>query len=1063
MWNTGETTQTIDVDTTGTYWVEVFGNNGCSAFDDIVVTEYGISRDLSNQWYFGERAGIDFNENPPAALVDDNLMSSPEGCATISDVDGALLFYTNGSTIWNKDDSVMVNGTNIGGDSTATQSVLILPFADDQTLFYVFTTEQVYGDFDYKLRVSVVDIKDDVARGSVVIKGVPLMDFSAERVTASGFDDSKWLLGHEFGNNNFQANFIDETGIGATVHTPLGTFLDVLDEIEASSYFRFSPDSLVAMMVPGENTIDLLTFDDQEGTLSGPITIDTEEPASNPLYGLEFSQESERLYVTTTGSGSKLIQYDLDALGTDDAEQMIASSKFDGYPTGNNYGALQMGPNGSIYLVQDNSSTVISIDQPSGDDANAGFNPTGINIDPLGEGRIARLGLPNFTQDVNDPSQPPGFVVESACFGQALDLIATGTSIIDMYEWTFDENASPQSGSGDSISVVYNTLGEHVITLRIFNRCGYDSLFMDTVEVFAVPDNPTIPDNVAICDGEVVLEATEEDDPNLSYIWSTGDTTRTITVTEPAVIEVALLTGEGCPSDTSEVFVGAVISVDLGPDQNICQDEQVIPLDAQNAVGVFNWTVDTAAASNTRFQDINTSVPGNFIYALEYTEQVSGCIARDTVNINILESPQATTLGTPPTDCASDDGTIEVNITSSGNFSYGLSGLETRSAQLFDGPGTPPLFTSLSAGTYFVDLQNQVTGCANTIPVLLEDNAPFDLIGTAVPSCGSEGDLQLELTGLPTATVNIQIFTDEGDTVRSLQDVLVPIETIENFDTGLYIIQVQEIGGLGCVQIDSVNLSEQFPQSNFDLLPIQELCGTRDEVSLTPGTNGDALYTWTNASGETIGIGENVQIAFAGDYVVTATGEELCPISDTVEIDINPFPNVEIVENGDLCFGDLTLTAVADSAFAGPFSYQWLFGEERTEVFQTQIINPTEPGRYQVRLIDPTIGCEATSNPVQIRCNPRVRAPNAFSPNGNGRNEVFFVFPNNFVDNFEIFVYNRWGELVFYSDNFGFEWNGDFRGKLLPVGTYAYVMKFTSNNDPQLGVIEQYGSITLVR
>ena len=345
----------------------------------------------------------------------------------------------------------------------------------------------------------------------------------------------------------------------------------------------------------------------------------------------------------------------------------------------------------------------------------------------------------------------------------------------------------------------------------------------------------------------------------------------------------------------------------------------------------------------------------------------------------------------------------------------------------------------------------------------MEDNAPFDLIGTAVPSCGSEGDLQLELTGLPTATVNIQIFTDEGDTVRSLQDVLVPIETIENFDTGLYIIQVQEIGGLGCVQIDSVNLSEQFPQSNFDLLPIQELCGTRDEVSLTPGTNGDALYTWTNASGETIGIGENVQIAFAGDYVVTATGEELCPISDTVEIDINPFPNVEIVENGDLCFGDLTLTAVADSAFAGPFSDQWLFGEERTEVFQTQIINPTEPGRYQVRLIDPTIGCEATSNPVQIRCNPRVRAPNAFSPNGNGRNEVFFVFPNNFVDNFEIFVYNRWGELVFYSDNFGFEWNGDFRGKLLPVGTYAYVMKFTSNNDPQLGVIEQYGSITLVR
>ena len=96
-------------------------------------------------------------------------------------------------------------------------------------------------------------------------------------------------------------------------------------------------------------------------------------------------------------------------------------------------------------------------------------------------------------------------------------------------------------------------------------------------------------------------------------------------------------------------------------------------------------------------------------------------------------------------------------------------------------------------------------------------------------------------------------------------------------------------------------------------------------------------------------------------------------------------------------------------------------------------------------------------------CDPLIVAPNAFSPNGNGQNEFFFIIPNPFIDNFEIFIYSRWGELVYYSQDQGFRWNGDFRNDELGPGTFSYVMKFTSLEEPEKGTQTQFGSVTILK
>ena len=72
----------------------------------------------SNIWYFGENAGLDFNSGIPVALIDGQLVTQ-EGCVSIADNNGDLLFYTDGSLVYNKNHLVMPNGSGLTGDFLA--------------------------------------------------------------------------------------------------------------------------------------------------------------------------------------------------------------------------------------------------------------------------------------------------------------------------------------------------------------------------------------------------------------------------------------------------------------------------------------------------------------------------------------------------------------------------------------------------------------------------------------------------------------------------------------------------------------------------------------------------------------------------------------------------------------------------------------------------------------------------------------------------------------------------------------------------------------------------------
>ena len=120
-------------------------------------------------------------------------------------------------------------------------------------------------------------------------------------------------------------------------------------------------------------------------------------------------------------------------------------------------------------------------------------------------------------------------------------------------------------------------------------------------------------------------------------------------------------------------------------------------------------------------------------------------------------------------------------------------------------------------------------------------------------------------------------------------------------------------------------------------------------------------------------------------------------------------------------------------------------------------------GIYQVEVVN-EFGCSVIDSVEVIEdCSPRITAPNAFRPGG--VNDAFFVYPKYVsTDDFEVKIYNRWGELVFQSTDRDFRWDGTYNGKVAPLGTYPYVIHYKADTqETSDNILEERGGVTVIR
>ena len=99
-----------------------------------------LAQNEAGNWYFRQSAGLSFNSGAPVTLTN-GLLNTLKGCASISDANGNLLFYTNGTVVRNRNHNVMTNGNNLKGNSISSQSAIIIPKPGSTTNYFIFTID----------------------------------------------------------------------------------------------------------------------------------------------------------------------------------------------------------------------------------------------------------------------------------------------------------------------------------------------------------------------------------------------------------------------------------------------------------------------------------------------------------------------------------------------------------------------------------------------------------------------------------------------------------------------------------------------------------------------------------------------------------------------------------------------------------------------------------------------------------------------------------------------------------------------------------------------------------
>jgi gliding motility-associated-like protein len=349
------------------------------------------SQKQGNIWHFGNGNGIDFNSGEPVVILGGqtgtDAVLNQEGCSSISDSAGHLLFYTGGKTIWNRNHQPMPNGSGLMGGTSSTQSSIIIPLPGSNSIYYVFTSDEFQG-YDYPpqiqkgYRYSIVDICLNDSLGDVLFynKNILLLDSSTEKIAAcqDASGNGYWIIGHKLFSDEFQAWHLVSTGISETVTTHIGTIHGWEQSNlswwnpTAQGQMKLNPQGTKLALVIGNGEpaiIDLFDFNTTTGIISNFCHFVIDSGLGTIVYGVEFSPDGNKFYATFSGGsiGKHLYQFDITA-GNGDCEAIKTSQTIIHQSSINSnsvmYG-MQIAPNGKIYLVGNTSNDLSCINFPN--------------------------------------------------------------------------------------------------------------------------------------------------------------------------------------------------------------------------------------------------------------------------------------------------------------------------------------------------------------------------------------------------------------------------------------------------------------------------------------------------------------------------------------------------------------------------------------------------------------------------------------------------------------------------------------------------------------------------
>ncbi|MBT4931186.1 MAG: T9SS type B sorting domain-containing protein [Flavobacteriales bacterium] len=562
-------------------------------------------------WYFGNQSGIHFTTSGPVAEGSGQL-NTQEGCATISDNSGDLLFYTDGISVWDQTHTVMPNGTGLLGNPSSTHSGIIVPRPGNATDYYVFTVD-ASGQSGDGLNYSRVDMNLNSGNGDVVTteKNVSLVAQTSEKVTAIGKPGGYWVVTHEAETDKFDAVEVTSAGVNTTpvvsntgvTTAGFGFGIKASPDGQKIAAVYFSTDSI--FLYDFDASTGMVTFDKKIGSTMG----------SNIFYGLAFSPSNELLYMQAYSVGD-VRQFDLTQVTS---AAITASEVVIGQPVTGSPGAggqLQLGPDGKLYCARRGGTWVSVINDPNTLGTACNWQDTAVI---LTTGATCWWGLPTFIQSFFSAS----FQVGDACFGDST-FFELDTIGVDSVFWNFDDPGSGSENTSDDFfpTHLYTDTGAYSVML-----IAYSDTLVDTVyrNVFIYPRQTLElgPDTI-LCFGDTYYLDVSQ--PYASYRWSDSSTADTFAIWTDSTVYVTVYGVCDTLIDSISVEFDSIIFFELGPDTTFCEGNSLI-LDANITVTADAWwntgdSIDSITVFQSGFYELNAiNTCGPF---------------RDTINVEVI-------------------------------------------------------------------------------------------------------------------------------------------------------------------------------------------------------------------------------------------------------------------------------------------------------------------------------------------------------------------------------------------------------------------------------------------
>lgn len=585
--------------------------------------------------------------------------------------------------------------------------------------------------------------------------------------------------------------------------------------------------------------------------------------------------------------------------------------------------------------------------------------------------------------------------------------------------------------------ITWETIGQYAFNLPIAST--YNILVRDLSGCISVTYNELLPDSMStitsvysnyngsdiscfgFSNGEVLTSTIGGSGP-YSYLWNNGQTDSIATNLSANMYLVTVTDTNGC-SVIDSVMVDSPLPINASLNISSNFNGQDI-----SCYGLANGEVSSVVSGGTGSYTYvwsngqNTAIATGLVagtYSFSVTD-LNGCSANGNITLTQPDSVHSSAVITPVSCNGGNDGFIDLTV---------VGGTMPYSYQWSNGSSNEDP-VNLPSGTYQV-IVTDVNSCIDTLYNLVVDPTAITLSTTAIDVlCKGDANGSVDLTAVG-GTPPYLFSWNSGETSEDIFNVI----------AGIYTVTVTD--GNGCFTDITDTIFE--PDSLLiSLLGTNVSCygqaNGEIQMNISGGTEPYSI-NWSN--GQFI---EDIIDLTAGMYNVIIIDDNGCSQSDTLEI-TQPDSLWGIISSSEYFHGhNVSLNGELDASidvqiFGGtmPYTYLWSTGDTTQNLDNLGGWDDIEEN-YSVEIIDAQ-GCYYYLE-IDLTQPYDIDLPTACSPNGDGKNDFFFIrgieaYPKN-----KLYIYNRWGSLVYNKNNYANTWDGQTNsGSLLPDATYFVILE----------------------